>query len=78
MAYRQKNVSRILEVGSRKPYLQNIAVDIKDRCDKNQVMNTKWILMELNTEADFLSKCCDSDDWQVSKQVFDYVNIKWG
>ena len=61
-----KNVKRIVEVGSRKPNLQQTAVSFKEACNKYCTsIHVKWIPQEQNVHAEFLSKCNDSDDWQI-------------
>jgi hypothetical protein len=31
-----------------------------------------------NTEADYLSRCSDSDDWFILESIFQALNDKWG
>lgn len=39
----KKNVPKILEIGSRKPYLHNIAEDILNTCSENDIqINPVW------------------------------------
>ena len=74
-----KNVCSILQVGSKKPYLQEVALQVNSLCIENHITLTpKWIPRSENTEADFLSKSSDSDDWSVSDFVFSTVEARWG
>jgi hypothetical protein len=59
-----KNVSIILNKGSSKPYLQKIALKVDDICRQNGMkIDPLWVPRSENVDADYLSKCCDSDDW---------------
>ena len=74
-----KNVAHILEVGSRKPYLHRIALDILEKCDRLHItLIPHWIARAQNIRADNLSKCCDSDDWSIRSSVFHYIDGVWG
>ena len=70
---------RILSVGSTKPHLQNIALDIFHYCVKNDIKITpQWIPRELNRDADYFSKIRDSDNWGISTECFEMVQQKFG
>jgi hypothetical protein len=59
--------------------LHEICLKIHDVCDSNGIFFTViWIPRSGNAEADYLSRCFDSDDWSVNKDVFRYLNVKWG
>lgn len=74
-----KNVASILNIGSRKPYLQEVAVMVDTVCrTSNIVLNPVWIPRADNIEADYLSRCCDSDDWIVQDWVFNVLDRLWG
>ena len=61
-----KNVCNILQVGSKKPYLQKVALNVNSLCRQNCInLVPKWVPRAQNFEADFLSRCSDSDDWSV-------------
>ena len=74
-----KNVQSVLNVGSRKEDLQNVANDVYGICQSNDIsMSIQWIPRELNERSDYLSRCRDSDDWSVQEWVFKYLDEKWG
>ena len=72
-------VPSITSKGSRKPHLQQLAVNIFNICRANAInLNIYWVPREQNTIADELSKFIDYDDWKTTKQFFTYLNQKWG
>ncbi|XP_062603797.1 uncharacterized protein LOC134265592 [Saccostrea cucullata] len=74
-----KNVSKIMQVGSKKPYLQIIANQIFDTCCENSVrVCNVWKPRNENKRADFLSRVTDMDDWSVRDEVFDIYEKLWG
>ena len=74
-----KNVSKILHIGSKKPYLQSIACDIEDSCSKFDIkIHGLWRPRNENKKADYLSRINDRDDWEVSDQVYQYYEQLWG
>lgn len=74
-----QNVKHILEVGSKKRNLQNIALDINSKCESiNATMAMKWIPRQQNVYSDFLSRCNDSDDWQIKSEIFTQLDVAWG
>ena len=74
-----KNVESILKIGSRKEDLQNIANEIFETCQSNEIsLSVQWIPRESNERADYLSRCRDSDDWSVQEWVFKHLDAKWG
>ena len=71
--------SRIVEIGSPNSELHSIALKIFDFCQENSVeIRVKWIPRALNTEADLLSKHVDLDDWEISSELFSYLDELWG
>jgi len=63
-----KNVVSILAVGSRKPYLHNFALQVDNACEEHNVqLVPNWIHRESNNQADFLSRCTDSEEWSVTQ-----------
>ena len=71
--------SRIVQVGSNKPELQEKALKIFDFCKHHNIdIKTIWIPREINVEADRLSKQVDIDDWQLSPEFFNILSAKWG
>ena len=74
-----KNVKIILEIGSRKPYLHCIALDIREKCRELGIsLEPFWVSRTCNTKADYLSKCCDSDDWGLNKECVKKLDQAWG
>ena len=74
-----KNVCRILEVGSKKSYLHEIAVKIFEKLQNFQTnFHIRWLSRESNIRADMLSKCFDSDDWGIKQNVFVHIDKTWG
>ena len=73
-----KNVGSILKVGSKKPYLQDIAVKVDSLCKTKGIgLNSNWVPRADNREADFLSRCSDSDDWAVLDWVYFKLELRW-
>ena len=72
-------VVSILQSGSRKPYLHYVALDVWNVCQEHDItLSPVWVPRERNSEADFLSKCGDSDDWEVTWDKFTELDTKWG
>ena len=62
---------RILMVGSSKPHLQQIAVDIFSICLSFDIsLDSQWLPREENARADLLSRFIDRDDWSLNPVVF--------
>ena len=73
------NVSRILNVGSAKDVLQNVALEIFDLCVEFDIeILPKWIPREENELADSISKYRDSDDWGIDLETFQFVEAQYG
>ncbi|MEW8548285.1 MAG: reverse transcriptase domain-containing protein, partial [Candidatus Thiodiazotropha sp.] len=74
-----KNVKTILRSGSTKSDLQDIALKVYAFCDERDItLIPEWIPREKNARADFLSRCHDCDDWEVSNLVFRDLDNRWG
>lgn len=74
-----KNVQSVLLNGSRKNDIQYIAIGLHQFCeDENIVIQPEWIPRDGNEKADHLSRCRDSDDWEISDDIFVYLNSAWG
>ena len=74
-----KNVSSILKIGSKKPYLHEVSIKLHEFCVKNCIeMIPKWVPRTDNFVADHLSRCSDSDDWSISDFIFTTLENKWG
>eukprot|EP00731_Ephydatia_muelleri_P008531 Em0004g869a len=74
-----QNVIRILQVGSRKPNLQEQALKVFETCIIHQIrLEPEWIPRAQNELADFISRIVDYDDWQISPELFYYLEEAWG
>ncbi|XP_069104365.1 LOW QUALITY PROTEIN: uncharacterized protein [Argopecten irradians] len=74
-----KSACTIARVGSSKPYLQKVAMDMLRLTSEYSItMQTQWVPRNNNKTADFLSRCSDSDDWSVQAWVFDLCEKSWG
>ena len=63
--------TKIVEVGSMKLTLQTLAYKIFSYCLAHNIdLHIQWIPKELNTQADFISKLRDCNDWQGTRDVF--------
>ena len=72
-------VSLIVDSGSMKEHLNQLAVDIFHTAKEfNIEIEVEWIPRSLNEKADFLSKIVDFDDWTVKDCYFHAVNSYWG
>ena len=70
---------RIVGVGSPKTELQNIALDILQFCRENFIqIEVVWIPRSLNSAADHLSRYTDFDDWEITPEIFEYLDRLWG
>jgi hypothetical protein len=68
------NAVSICSKGSSKCRLQNYAAKISQLCQKYCIdLRPVWIPRDLNFMADFLSKCFDFDDHQVTMEFFNMV-----
>ncbi len=69
----------ILQVGSRVPELHEIAVRIFSLCRQYCIkLVPEWVPREENERADYFSKIIDSDDWKLSRDVFQWLDRLWG
>ena len=74
-----KNCERIVEVGSTKSDLQELAMSIFSVCRSRSIsMDVQWLPRDLNYEADIVSKIYDFDDWGVTKEFFSFVDSLFG
>ena len=71
---------RILQVGSRKPHLQEQAMKVFETCISYQIrLEPEWLPHEENELADFVSRIVDEDDdWQVNPELFHGLDGVWG
>lgn len=74
-----KNICTVLQAGSSKGDLQAIAVSVNEICKSNAIsLSMCWIPRKLNERADYLSRCIDSDDWEMHDWVFLKLDREWG
>ena len=74
-----QNVKSVLSNGSSKQDIQDISLSLNVFCEKENItMQPEWIPRGENDKADMLSRCKDSDDWEVSYEVFLSLNTIWG
>ncbi|CAC5399039.1 unnamed protein product [Mytilus coruscus] len=74
-----QNVVTIVEKGSMKPELQDIAMCIFENCLIHNIsIDVVWVPRTLNEKADFISRIIDYDDWGIDEQLFMYVDSLWG
>ncbi|KAK3099945.1 hypothetical protein FSP39_012245 [Pinctada imbricata] len=73
------NVVSIIEKGSMKQDLQQIALRIFNMCLTNNIsLYTEWVPRTENEKADQISRIIDHDDWGVSMSIFQYLDALWG
>lgn len=70
------NVKFTLNKGS----FVEICLKIHDVCDSNDIIHFMviWIPRSENIEADYRSRCFDSDEWPVNKDIFRYFDANGG
>ena len=74
-----KNVKSILSKGSRKGDLQTIALNVNEFCNQREItLIPEWIPREETQKADYLSRCFDCDDWEITDTVFQSLDKRWG
>ena len=71
-------VQVIMKKGSMKADLQTIAIEITEFSKNREVvLGVKWVSRTRNVKADYLSRCEDFDDWEVSYEFFGFVDGLW-
>ena len=74
-----QSVVSIVNSGSMKPHLHEIALDIFSTCLRNNIsLFPEWVPRERNTRADSISKIIDYDDWKTSEAFFSRIDARWG
>ena len=74
-----QNACHILSVGSTKPHLQSLALEIFFHCSKfNIFMHPTWVPREQNQIADHYSKYNDTDDWSIDNKSFITISKRYG
>ena len=73
------NVGRIIQAGSSKPDLQQLALRIYSACvANNSVIHSVWIPREENTLADFYSRPNDTDNFSIDHKTFYHIQRSLG
>ena len=73
------SVCHIVEMGSMKRDLQDIATEIFSFCTVNCIsLEIEWLPHTLNQQADYLSKVIDCNDWGLAVSIFNLLNQLWG
>ena len=74
-----QNVVRIVNIGSKVPALQQMALDIYRFCLLAGIsIDMQWIPRGLNVIADDISKLVDLDDYSINDGVFHSLDQLWG
>jgi hypothetical protein len=74
-----QNVVSIINKGSMKRELQDIAISILCNCLNNNIsIDVEWIPRSKNDQAEFISRIVDYDDWGVSDEIFIHLDSLWG
>ena len=74
-----QNCVKIVQKGSTKPHLQELAFSIFSICAEFAInLDIVWIPRELNTKADYISNIVDYDDWQTTFEFFNFLDSMWG
>lgn len=74
-----QNVARILLVGSKKEYLQEIALKVFGLIFEHNIkLEPEWVPRGQNEMADYISRIIDYDDWGINQSVFELVDEFWG
>ena len=69
----------ILSIGSSKPHLQNLAIEVFNFCTLfNIKLIPQWIPREQNYLADFYSRMNDTDNWSIDSESFNIISNKYG
>ena len=59
--------------------LHLIAIDVFQFClDHTIAIDIQWVPRAENERADFISRLIDPDDWQISTDFFQYLDVLWG
>ena len=74
-----QNVAHILQVGSKKPHLHGVALEVINLSIQFQIcLEPEWIPRETNERADLLSRIVDHYDWYLNPVVFAWLDSIWG
>jgi len=70
---------KIIQVGSVKKELHDLAIKIFQCCAVNQIsLDIQWIPRSDLERADYISRIIDIDDWQITSSCFEYIENLWG
>lgn len=73
------NATRIINKGSTKEHLQELAIEVYNLCLKNNIkLYPSWIPRENNKLADRISKEFDTDNWSIDEETFNYIESNYG
>lgn len=71
--------SKIVEMGSMKLDLHKMARRIFDIYIRSGIhLEVQWIPRTSNQQADYISRSIDTDDWQITKEFFLFLDGLWG
>ena len=74
-----KGVVTIVKNGSMKQDLHLVALDIYKFCIRNNIsLKVDWVPRTENKIADEISRSLDTDDWEITNFMFNYLNKLWG
>ncbi|CAC5418321.1 unnamed protein product [Mytilus coruscus] len=74
-----QNCLRILQAGSMKENLQNLAYSIFCICKEHNIfIELQWIPRTLNSNADYISKLINHEDWQIPDEFFEFLESLLG
>ena len=73
-----QNVVRIIQAGSMVKELQDIALSVFLFTSQRQIhLNVSWLPRDQNSQADFLSKIVDFNDYSLHDEVFFHLENLW-
>ena len=73
------NVVNIVNKGSMKPDLQDLAMQIFKFSSLHTIhLEIEWLPRCLNEQADYLSKIIEKDDWGISFEILSMLINRWG
>jgi hypothetical protein len=71
--------AKIVEIGSMKLDLHSLALRIFNLCLANRInLEIQWIPRTENEKADYISRLIDTDDWQITEELFAVIDSLWG
>lgn len=71
--------AKIVEIGSMKFDLHILALEIFQTCVVNNIkLDIEWVPRSENEKADAISRFIDTDDWQITEEFFQTLEIRWG